>query len=131
MVEAKQFCASVLALDASIRFVGVADSTGTTVHFLYREGVVPLLSQKETSKSILQAVLRNGTRTTLENKLGECAYTLSLYKKVKRITIPLRPPTASMEKNPILMFSMDAGADHDAVIEGKVVPFLQQAKLEF
>lgn len=131
MAEAKQFCAGVLALDASIRFAGVADSTGLSVHFVYREGLVPLLSQEETVKSMLQAVLRSGTRTTLENKLGECAYTLSLYKKVKRITIPLRPQTISSGPNAILMISLDSQANHDAVIDGKVMPFLQQAKLEF
>ncbi|AIC14937.1 hypothetical protein [Nitrososphaera viennensis] len=129
MAEAKQFCADVLALDPSIRFAGVADSTGMSVHFVYRDGLVPLLSQEETVKSMLQAVLRSGTRVTLENKLGECAYTLSLYKKVKRVTIPLRPPTTS-RPNAILMISLDANVNHDAVIDGKVMPFLQQARLE-
>ncbi|MEO9363989.1 MAG: hypothetical protein ABI348_08825 [Nitrososphaera sp.] len=130
MAEAKQFCADVLSLDASIRFAGVADATGTAIHFAYREDLVPLLSPAETTKSILQAVLRSGTRTTLEDKLGECAYTLSLYKKVKRITIPLRPPTVG-RPNAILMISLDAKVDHDVVINGKVMPFLQQARLEF
>ncbi|AIF84142.1 hypothetical protein NTE_02086 [Candidatus Nitrososphaera evergladensis SR1] len=130
MADAKQFCADVLALDASIRFAGVADSMGMSVHYVYRKDLVPLLSQEETIKSMLQAVLRSGTRLTLESKLGECVYTLSLYKKVKRITIPLRPPTTNGQ-NAILMVSLDASVDHDAVIDGKIMPFLRQARLEF
>jgi hypothetical protein len=129
LAEAKQFCADVLSLDDSIRFAGVADSTGTSMHFVYRKGLVPLLSPEETAKSMLQAVLRSGTRITLEDKLGECAYNLSLYKKVKRITVPLRPPTVG-RSNAILMISLDAKTDHDAVIDDKILPFLQKARLE-
>ena len=85
--------------------------------------------RKKLPKSMLQAVLRSGTRITLEDKLGECAYNLSLYKKVKRITVPLRPPTVG-RPNAILMISLDAKADHDAVIDDKILPFLQKARLE-
>jgi len=50
MAEAKQFCADVLSVDDSIRFAGVADSTGTSMHFVYRKGLVPLLSPEETAQ---------------------------------------------------------------------------------
>lgn len=131
MTGADEFCTSVLALDASIRFAGVANADGTSVRFKYRAGLTPLLSSDETAKSMLQAVLRSGTRFTLEDRLGECMYTISIYKKVKRVTITLRPPTVTDRRYGILMISMDNSTDHDAILSGRVLPFLQKARLEF
>lgn len=131
MAGADEFCASVLALDGAIRFAGVANADGTSVRFKYRAGLTPLLSSDETVKSMLQAVLRAGTRFTLEDKLGECLYTISMYKRVKRVSITLRPPTVSDRRYGILMISMDNNTDHDAILGGKVLPYLKNARLEF
>lgn len=131
MAGADEFCLSVLALDGAIRFAGVANADGTSVRFKYRAGLTPLLSSDETTKSMLQAVLRAGTRFTLEDKLGECLYTVSMYRKVKRVSITLRPPTVSDRRYGILMISMDNSADHDAILGGKVLPYLKDARLEF
>lgn len=131
MAGAEEFCSSVLALDDAIRFAGVANADGTAVRFKYRAGLTPLLSAEETAKSMLQAVLRSGTRFTLEDRLGECLYTISIYKKVKRVTVTLRPPTITDKRYGILMISMDNSASHDAILGGKVLPFLQKARLEF
>jgi hypothetical protein len=131
MAGADEFCSSVLALDGAIRFAGVANADGTSVRFKYRAGLTPLLSSDETTKSMLQAVLRAGTRFTLEDKLGECLYTISMYRKVKRASITLRPPTVSDRRYGILMISMDNNADHDTILGGKVLPYLKNARLEF
>jgi hypothetical protein len=80
---------------------------------------------------MLQAVLRAGTRFTLEDKLGECLYTISMYRKVKRASITLRPPTVSDRRYGILMISMDNNADHDTILGGKVLLYLKNARLEF
>jgi hypothetical protein len=131
MAGAEEFCSGVLALDGALRFAGVANSDGTSVHYKYRAGLAPLLSSEETVKSMLQAVLRSGTRFTLEDRLGECLYTVSTYRKVKRVSITLRPPTIADRRFGVLMVSMDNSADHDAILGGKILPFLQKARLEF
>lgn len=126
MTSPDDFLGQVLALDASIRFAGLADSKGTKAYHKYREGLSPLLSPEETDKSMLQAVLRNGMRSTLEDKLGQCTYVLGVYKKVKRITIPLYPPVA--KERGILMISLDLDSDHDNILVRKVLPFLENAR---
>lgn len=131
MAGAEEFCADVLALDSALRFAGVANADGTSVHYKYRTGLTPLLSSEETVKSMLQAVLRSGTRFTLEDRLGECLYTISMYRKVKRVSITLRPPTIGDRRFGVLMMSMDNSADHDAILGEKILPFLQKARLEF
>ena len=122
------FLGQVLALDASIRFAGLADSKGTKAYHKYREGLKPLLSPEETDKSMLQAVLRNDMRSTLEDKLGQCMYVIGMYKKVKRITIPMYPPVA--KERGILMISLDLDSDRDDIIAKKVLPFLENARLD-
>ncbi len=131
MAGADEFCASVRALDSAIRFAGVANADGTAIRFKYRASLTPLLSSDETVKSMLQAVLRSGTRFTLEDRLGECLYTISMYRKVKRVTITLRPPTINDKRYGILMISMDNSTDHDAILGDKILPFLRKARLEF
>jgi hypothetical protein len=128
-ISPHSFLRQVLALDASIRFAGVADSKGTKTYHVYREGLKPLLSPEETDKSMLQAVIRNGMRSTLEDKIGECVYVLGVYKKVKRVTIPLHPPV--VKERGILMVSLDLDSDHDTVLAGKVLPFIEKARLDF
>lgn len=120
----------VLALDKSIRFAGFADLKGTIIRYRYREDIKPLLSPEETERSMLQAVLRSGMRSTLEDKLGECLYVLGMYEKVKRITIPLRPPVLAKGNSGILMISLDLASDHDGILAGKVLPFLEKARLQ-
>lgn len=67
-------CLEVLALGPSIRFAGIADSRAKVIYHKYRKDIKPLLTSEETEKSMIQAVIREGMRTTLEAKLGECEY---------------------------------------------------------
>lgn len=132
IVDPQNFLDQVLALDKSIRFAGFADLKGAKIRHRYREDVRPLLSPEETERSMLQAVLRSGTRSTLEDKLGECVYVLGTYKKVKRITIPLRPPViVKGDGGGILMISLELDSDHDGIPAAKVLPFLEKARLDF
>ena len=67
----RQACHEILSLDKQIRFAGMADSAGTATYHEYRPGIMPMLSLDETNKSMLQAVIREGMRITLEERLGE------------------------------------------------------------
>jgi hypothetical protein len=126
----EQACHEVLALDRNVRFAGMANSKGSVMEHQYRADLKPLLSLEETNKSMLQAVIREGMRSTLEERLGQCQYVLAMYKKVKRITVPLRPPTVKDGSHGILMISMDLSADHDAILMQKVLPFLEKSCID-
>lgn len=111
----QDLCSKILAADAGIRFAGVANSLGKIIASEYRKGLAPLLTQEETEKSILQSIVRMGTRQTLEEKLGKTVYAFALYEKVKRASMML--PGGN-----ILMVSFDTNANHESIILNKILP---------
>lgn len=120
------FCARILTLDDRIRFAGIANDEGNLVGHARRKGLVPLLNSKETKMMLLQSVIRMGTRTTIENKMGETMYAFAMYKKVKRATIPIRKASKITH---ILLVSFDVEADHDSIILNKILPEAQKLVL--
>lgn len=115
-----ELCARILALDGSIRFAGFADMLGRIVAAEYRKETVPLLTKEESELSVTQSILRMGTRSTLEAKLGRTVFAFAMYEKVKRATIPVH----DKDKH-FLMVSFDIGADHETVIMQKILPLLK------
>lgn len=122
-------CLEVLALGPSIRFAGIADGRAKVIYHKYRKDIKPLLTAEETEKSMIQAVIREGMRTTLEAKLGECEYVFAKYKNVKRVTVPLRPPTIAEGTHGILMISMEVQSNHESILEDKVLPYLAKTRI--
>lgn len=118
-VSVPDFCSAILGLDRGIRFVGIANMQAQLIHSKYRGGILPLISEKELEKSILQSAIRMGTRSLLESKMGETIYSFSMYSKVKRATIPLRKDGRITH---ILMVSFDVDVDHDPLILSKIIP---------
>ena len=121
-----QFCSRILSLNRGIRYVGIANKEPKLLSSAYRKGFAPLLTVEETEKSILQSLLRMGTRETLENKLGETFYALAMYKKVKRASIPVRRASRITH---ILMVSFDVEVDHEPIILKEILPALEQLPL--
>lgn len=115
------FCARLLALDKGIRFVGIASKDGELVAHVYRKDVVPLLTPEETGISIFGAIFRTQTRSVLERKLGRTVYSFTMYKKVKRATIPMYDA-----KGNTLLVSFDVDVDHESVILKKILPELER-----
>lgn len=113
------FCAKILELDKGIRFVGIADKEGTLIGHARRKGFVPLLNANETKMMLLQSMIRMGTRSTLEGKLGETLYAFAHYKKVKRATIPIRSASGITH---IMLVSFDPETNHEPIIVGKILP---------
>ncbi len=115
------FCARLLALDSGIRFVGVASKDAELVACVYRKDVVPLLTPEETGISIFGAIFRTQTRSVLERKLGRTVYSVTVYKKVKRATIPIYDTEGQT-----LLVSFDVDVDHESVIRKKILPELER-----
>lgn len=117
MQPSDELCTSILELDPSIRFAGFADGLGRMVASAYRKGTVPLLTKEESEMSVTQSILRMGTRSTLEAKLGRTVFAFAMYEKVKRATIPAG--------NHFLMVSFDTNAEHEPIIMEKILPLLK------
>jgi hypothetical protein len=116
-------CTQILELDKTIRFVGIASLEGKLVAEEYRKGLRPFLTKEESELSIVQSIIRMGTRKVLEDKLGKTIYAFALYDKVKRATIPIN------NDNNILMVSFDTEADHESIILNKILPLIKEFKV--
>jgi hypothetical protein len=112
-------CQSIIDLDKTIRFAGIANIQRTIISAKYRAGLVPLLTQEETIESVEHSILRMSTRRLMEEKLGKTIYSITLYEKVKRVVIPI-----GKDGDFILMVSFDNEADHDSIIRNKIMPLI-------
>ncbi|AFU57712.1 MAG: hypothetical protein QXX64_05260 [Nitrososphaera sp.] len=114
-------------MDTKIRFAGIASLDGKILAAEYRQDIIiqkPLLTLQESELSMMQSLMRMSIRRTLEGKLGRTVYATAVYEKVKRATIPL---FNEEEKNDsYLMVSFEREANHEAIINEKILPFLEK-----
>jgi hypothetical protein len=112
-------CNKILELDKTIRFVGIASIEGKLIAQEYRKGLRSLLTKEESELSVMQSIIRMGTRKTIEGKVGKTIYAFALYEKVKRATIPL-------DNANILMISFNIESNHEFIILNKILPFIRK-----
>jgi hypothetical protein len=118
-------CNRILELDNSIRFAGFINNMGMIMTYQYRDGLDPLLKNNESELSFVDTVLRMRTRKDMESKLGKVIYSLTVYEKVKRVTI-----LTDIEEEPILVVSLDinydnkVGMDHESLIQNGILPLV-------
>jgi hypothetical protein len=118
-------CKDILALDNAIRFAGIASMKGKILAAEYRREVEHLLTPQESEMSIIQSLIRMGTRRTLEEKLGKTIYAFASYQKVKRASIMTYAESGGIDD--VVMVSFDREANHDSIIMEKIMPYLRKA----
>ncbi|HYZ51837.1 MAG TPA: hypothetical protein VE593_13185, partial [Nitrososphaeraceae archaeon] len=84
-----EFCDQLIKLHSSVRFVGIADDTGSLISISERKGLKPLLNYKETEQYAITAATRQYTRLRWQYSLGKVDYTCSVYEKLIRANIPI------------------------------------------
>jgi hypothetical protein len=119
--QERNLCKQILQLDKTIRFVGIAGIEGKLIAQEYREGVQSFLTKEESELSVLQSIIRTGTRKVLEEKVGKTIYAFALYEKVKRASMPLGDSN-------ILMVSFDIEANHEDIILNKILPLVSKER---
>jgi hypothetical protein len=119
--QERNLCKQILQLDKTIRFVGIASIEGKLIAQEYREGVQSFLTKEESELSVLQSIIRTGTRKVLEEKVGKTIYAFVLYEKVKRASMPLGDSN-------ILMVSFDIEANHEDIILNKILPLVSKER---
>jgi hypothetical protein len=115
----EDICKQILGLDKAIRFAGIASIEGKLIAQEYREGLESLLTKEESELSVMQSIIRMGTRKVFEEKIGKTIYAFALYEKVKRATMPLGDSN-------ILMVSFDIEANHEYIILNKILPLIRK-----
>ncbi len=118
----KELCRDILALDPGIRFAGIVSRKGEMLTYEYRSDVRPLLTDNEANLSTLQSIARVITRETFESKLGKAMYSITVYEKVKRATVPLHNANKD-----VLVLSFDIAARPGPIITKKILPMLKIA----
>ena len=75
--------------NSNIRFAAICDMDGKILAQHSHKGIVNLVPIEETKKHLQRAVNSWKQRFELEGSAGKGLYAIAIYKKIKRITIPL------------------------------------------
>ena len=89
IIEYGSFVNRLFNLDKNIRFVAVANKSGKILAKGSKPDTALLLSPEETQETLHHAITAWKSREKHYPKIGEGLYTLAVYEKLRRATIPL------------------------------------------
>jgi hypothetical protein len=120
-----EFCDQLLKLDSSIRFIGIADHTGSLLSISEREALKPLLNYKETEQYAITAATRQYTRLRWRYTLGKIDYTCSVYEKLIRANIPITDAKNRLVY--VILLTFDIGTDNfHHLMTKKIIPLIRK-----
>jgi hypothetical protein len=119
------FTKQVLKLDASIRWIGIANRFGVLLNAEYREGLKPLMTEEENEEYASLTVTRQKTRIKFESKTGPLIYAFGRYERLNRATLQIN-------ENYYLLVALEVEAkNYDELIMEKLVPLVKKEKHMF
>ena len=119
------FTKQVLKLDASIRWIGIANKFGVLLNAEYREGLKPLMTEEENEEYASLTVTRQKTRIKFESKTGPLIYAFGRYERLNRATLQIN-------ENYYLLVALEVEAkNYDELIMEKLVPLVKKEKHRF
>jgi hypothetical protein len=119
------FTKQVLKLDASIRWIGIANKFGVLLNAEYREGLKPLMTEEENEEYASLTVTRQKTRIKFEPKIGPLIYAFGRYERLNRATLQIN-------ENYYLLVALEVEAkNYDELIMEKLVPLVKKEKHRF
>ena len=89
IIEYTSFVNRLFNLDGNIRFIAVANKSGQILPKSSKPDTRLFLSPDETQETIHHAITAWRSREKHYPKIGEGVYTLAVYEKLRRATIPL------------------------------------------
>ena len=101
----------ILDMDRYVRFVGVANMDGELLSHASQKGVVPYLKLDETKNTIKHSVNAWKARMSHYDKIGKGLYTMAVYEKVRRVTIPLKSGN-------LMLVTIDNKGGQQQIIDG-------------
>jgi hypothetical protein len=119
------FTKQVLKLDASIRWIGIANKFGVLLNAEYREGLKPLMTEEENEEYASLTVTRQKTRIKFESKIGPLIYAFGRYERLNRATLQIN-------ENYYLLVALEVETkNYDELIMEKLVPLVKKEKHRF
>ena len=89
IIEYENFLHRLFDLDANIRFAAVANKSGEILANGSKSNTNLFLTPEETQETIHHAINAWSSREKHYEKIGQGLYTLAVYEKLRRATIPL------------------------------------------
>lgn len=89
-MDHERFVDRIMDLDKNIRFATIFDLDGNQKVTRNRQGVEPYLSPEETKETLKHSVNAWKSRIKHYDKIGKGLYTLAVYERLRRITVPLK-----------------------------------------
>ena len=121
----QNFCGEILNRHYFIRSAAIADHLGHLMATAYRQELVPLLTNEESSRAAAQAAIRAATRNKFNSKIGQLQFSLSRYEKLVRATVPIK----NGEKTKfLLLLTFDSEAEADSIILKRILPCVAENK---
>ena len=112
--------------DYFIRSVRLTDHVGHTIAVAFRQGLVPLISNEESSRVQLKAAIRAATRDKFKSKIGEIQFSISRYARLVRATVPIK--NGRMNSRFLLLITFEVDAEADSIILKKILPYIEENK---
>lgn len=125
-----EFCDQLLKVNSSIRFVGIADDTGSLLSISERKALKPLLNQQQTEQYAITAATRQYTRLRWQRTLGKVDYACSIYEKLIRANIPITDANNRLAY--VILLTFDIGTDNfHQIVTKKIIPLIRKSKGTF
>ena len=100
----------ILAIDDNIRFVAISDLDGNLISSKSKEGANLLLSPESTKDTLHHAASAWKSRMKHFDEIGRGLYTLAVYEKLRRVTMPLT-------ENRILLVTIDNAGGQKQILD--------------
>lgn len=106
----------ILKINSSLRWIAIADSSGTLLNIARRDGLDPLMTRQENQEYTLNAIARHKSRMKFEDKLGRLVYSLGKYEKLVRIVTPIN-------NKYYVLLTVDVEEPHiDSLMREQIIP---------
>ena len=100
----------ILSIDENIRFVAISDLDGNLLASKSREGANLFLSPESTQDTLRHAASAWKSRMKHFDEIGRGLYTLAVYEKLRRVTMPLA-------ENRILLVTIDNAGGQKQILD--------------
>lgn len=109
----------ILKINSSLRWIAIADSSGTLLNIARRDDLEPLMNRQENQEYTINAITRHKSRLKFEDKLGRLVYSLGKYEKLVRIVTPIN-------NKYYVLLTVDVEEPHiDSLMREQIIPKLK------
>ena len=106
----------ILKINSSLRWIAIADSSGTLLNIARRDDLEPLMNRQENQEYTINAITRHKSRLKFEDKLGRLVYSLGKYEKLVRIVTPIN-------NKYYVLLTVDVEEPHiDSLMREQIIP---------